>query len=161
MLTALIAAVIAFYASAHSLQIGQGVEVIALTSVATNLAAIVGASSSSTNRSAPVPLATTGRCLAFCIVIAGAALMPTPMRTTPARPDAWSERRLSSVWASRPLGFSDPTPRVPETGAASAAHAARSNRSPTTSRPPSRSSLSPTPQARRQRHAAHDGGAGT
>jgi drug/metabolite transporter (DMT)-like permease len=40
--TALIAGVIAFYASARSLQIGQGVEVIALTSVAANLAAILG-----------------------------------------------------------------------------------------------------------------------
>jgi hypothetical protein len=39
MLTALIAGVIAFYASARSLQFGQGVEVIALTSVAANLAA--------------------------------------------------------------------------------------------------------------------------
>jgi hypothetical protein len=34
--------VIAFYASARSLQIGPGVEVIALTSVAANLVAIVG-----------------------------------------------------------------------------------------------------------------------
>ena len=41
-LTALIAGVIAFYASARSLQIGDGVEVIALTSVAANLAAIIG-----------------------------------------------------------------------------------------------------------------------
>jgi hypothetical protein len=41
-LTAFVAAVIAFYASARSLQIGEGVEVIALTSVAANLAAIVG-----------------------------------------------------------------------------------------------------------------------
>jgi hypothetical protein len=40
-LTALVAGVIAFYASARSLQIGQGVEV-ALTSVAANLAAIIG-----------------------------------------------------------------------------------------------------------------------
>ena len=39
MLTALIAGVITFYASARSLQLGQGVEVIALTSVAANLAA--------------------------------------------------------------------------------------------------------------------------
>jgi hypothetical protein len=38
-LTALIAGVISFYASARSLQIGEAVEVIALTSVAANLAA--------------------------------------------------------------------------------------------------------------------------
>ena len=41
-LTAMIAGVISFYASARSLQIGDGVEVIALTSVAANLAAIIG-----------------------------------------------------------------------------------------------------------------------
>ena len=41
-LTAMIAGVIAFYASARSLQIGDGVEVIAITSVAANLAAIFG-----------------------------------------------------------------------------------------------------------------------
>ena len=41
-LTAMVAGVISFYASARSLQIGEGVEVIALTSVAANLAAIIG-----------------------------------------------------------------------------------------------------------------------
>ena len=41
-LAALAASVIAFYASARGLQIGPGVEVIALTSVAANLVAIAG-----------------------------------------------------------------------------------------------------------------------
>jgi len=41
-LTAMIVGVIAFYASARSLQIGDGVEVIALTSVTANLIAIFG-----------------------------------------------------------------------------------------------------------------------
>ena len=41
-LTALVAGVISFYASARSLQIGDAVEVIAITSVAANLAAIIG-----------------------------------------------------------------------------------------------------------------------
>jgi drug/metabolite transporter (DMT)-like permease len=41
-LTALVAGAIAFYASARSLQLGPGVEVIALTSVAANLVAIIG-----------------------------------------------------------------------------------------------------------------------
>ena len=39
---AMIASVVAFYASARGLQIGPGVDVIALTSVAANLTAIVG-----------------------------------------------------------------------------------------------------------------------
>jgi drug/metabolite transporter (DMT)-like permease len=79
-LTALIAAVIAFYASARSLQIGQGVEVIALTSVAANLAAIIGGILVFHEPIGSGTLATTARFLAFCLVIAGAALMPVPMR---------------------------------------------------------------------------------
>jgi drug/metabolite transporter (DMT)-like permease len=82
-LTALIAAVIAFYASARSLQLGEGVEVIALTSVAANLAAIVGGILVFHEPIGSGALATTARFLAFCLVIAGAALMPAPMRATP------------------------------------------------------------------------------
>jgi drug/metabolite transporter (DMT)-like permease len=82
-LTALIAAVIAFYASARSLQIGQGVEVIALTSVAANLAAIIGGILVFHEPIGSGTLAVTARFLAFCLVIAGAALMPAPMRATP------------------------------------------------------------------------------
>jgi drug/metabolite transporter (DMT)-like permease len=54
-LTALVAGAISFYASARSLQIGPAVEVIALTSIAANLAPRSSAASScSTNRSARV-----------------------------------------------------------------------------------------------------------
>jgi hypothetical protein len=77
---ALIAGVVAFHASARSLQIGDGVEVITLTSVAANLAGHhrrilvfhdpIGSGS----------LEIGARFLAFCLVIAGAALMPAPMR---------------------------------------------------------------------------------
>jgi drug/metabolite transporter (DMT)-like permease len=81
-LTALVAGVIAFYASARSLQIGQGVEV-ALTSVAANLAAIIGGVLVFHEPIGSGALAITGRLLAFCFVIAGAALMPAPMRATP------------------------------------------------------------------------------
>jgi drug/metabolite transporter (DMT)-like permease len=82
-LTALIAGVIAFYASARSLQIGEGVEVIALTSVAANLAAILGGILVFHDPIGSGPLAISARFLAFCLVIAGAALMPAPMRATP------------------------------------------------------------------------------
>jgi drug/metabolite transporter (DMT)-like permease len=82
-LTALIAAVIAFYASARSLQIGQAVEVIALTSVAANLAAIIGGILVFHEPIGSGVPATSARFLAFCLVIAGAALMPAPMRATP------------------------------------------------------------------------------
>jgi hypothetical protein len=82
-LTALIAGVIAFYASARSLQIGEGVEVIALTSVAANLAAILGGILVFHDTIGSGPLAISARFLAFCLVIGGAALMPAPMRATP------------------------------------------------------------------------------
>jgi drug/metabolite transporter (DMT)-like permease len=82
-LTALIAGVIAFYASARSLQIGEGVEVIAITSVAANLAAILGGILVFHDPIGSGPLAISARFFAFCLVIAGAALMPAPMRATP------------------------------------------------------------------------------
>ena len=82
-LTALTAGVVAFYASARSLQLGEAVEVIALTSVAANLAAIIGGILVFHEPIGSGPLAITARFLAFCLVIAGAALMPAPMRATP------------------------------------------------------------------------------
>jgi drug/metabolite transporter (DMT)-like permease len=81
-LTALIAGVIAFYASARSLQVGQAVEVIALTSVAANLAAIIGGIVVFHEPLGSGPLGIGARLLAFCLVITGAALMPAPMRAT-------------------------------------------------------------------------------
>ena len=82
-LTALIAGVISFYASARSLQIGEGVEVIAITSVAANLGAILGGIIVFHEPIGSGPLEIGARFLAFCLVIAGAALMPAPMRTAP------------------------------------------------------------------------------
>jgi drug/metabolite transporter (DMT)-like permease len=82
-LTALIAGVIAFYASARSLQIGNGVEVIALTSVAANLTAIIGGVLVFHDPIGSGAPEITARFLAFCLVIAGAALMPAPMRAAP------------------------------------------------------------------------------
>ncbi len=82
-LTALVAGVIAFYASARSLQIGNGVEVIALTSVTANLTAIIGGILVFHEPIGSGALEITARFLAFCLVIAGAAVMPAPMRVTP------------------------------------------------------------------------------
>jgi drug/metabolite transporter (DMT)-like permease len=83
-LTALMAGVIAFYASARSLQVGNGVEVIALTSVAANLVAILGGILVFHEPIGSGPLAISARALAFGLVIAGAALMPAPVRAAPA-----------------------------------------------------------------------------
>jgi drug/metabolite transporter (DMT)-like permease len=79
---ALAASVVAFYASARGLQLGPGVEVIALTSVAANLVAIVGGILVFRDPIGTGPVEITGRMLAFCLVIVGAALMPAPMRAT-------------------------------------------------------------------------------
>ena len=82
-LTALIAGVISFYASARSLQLGEAVEVIAITSVAANLIAIIGGILVFHEPIGSGPTGITARLLAFCLVIVGAALMPAPMRTAP------------------------------------------------------------------------------
>ena len=80
--TALIASVIAFYASARGLQIGPGIEVIAVTSVAANLTAIIGGILVFRDPIGSGALEITGRMLAFCLVIAGTALIPAPVRAT-------------------------------------------------------------------------------
>jgi drug/metabolite transporter (DMT)-like permease len=82
-LTALVAGVIAFFASARSLQIGDGVEVIALTSVAANLVAILGGIVVFHEPIGSGSVEIGARFAAFCLVIAGAALMPAPMRAAP------------------------------------------------------------------------------
>lgn len=77
---ALIASVGAFYASARGLQLGPGVEVIALTSVAANLIAIIGGILVFRDPVGTGALEITARMLAFVLVIAGAALIPAPVR---------------------------------------------------------------------------------
>jgi hypothetical protein len=72
--------VIAFYASARGLQIGPGVEVIALTSVAANLVAIVGGVLIFRDSIGTGAVEIVGRMIAFGLVIAGAALIPAPVR---------------------------------------------------------------------------------
>ena len=79
---ALIASVVAFYASARGLQIGPGVEVIALTSVAANLTAILGGILVFRDPVGSGALEIIGRMLAFFLVVAGAALIPAPVRAT-------------------------------------------------------------------------------
>jgi drug/metabolite transporter (DMT)-like permease len=81
-LTALISFVISFYASARSLQIGLAIEVIATTSVAANLAAILGGILVFGEPVGSGAIGIIARLLAFCLVIAGAALVPAPLRAT-------------------------------------------------------------------------------
>jgi drug/metabolite transporter (DMT)-like permease len=77
---ALAASVLAFYASARGLQLARGVAVIAFTSVAANLAAIMGGILVFRDPVGVGPLAIIGRVIAFGLVTAGAAFMPGPVR---------------------------------------------------------------------------------
>ncbi len=79
---AMIASVFAFYASARGLQLGPGVEVIALTSVTANLTAIIGGILVFRDPIGTGALEIIGRMLAFCLVVGGAALIPAPVRAT-------------------------------------------------------------------------------
>ncbi len=77
---AVAASVVAFYTSARGLQIGPGVEVIALTTVAANLTAIIGGILVFRDPIGTGPVAISGRMIAFVLVLAGAALIPAPVR---------------------------------------------------------------------------------
>jgi len=77
---ALAASVVAFYASARGLQLGPGVEVIALTAVAANLTAIIGGILVFRDPIGTGPVAITGRLIAFGLIVGGAALIPAPVR---------------------------------------------------------------------------------
>jgi hypothetical protein len=79
-LAAIAASVVAFYASARGLQLGRAVEVIAFTSVAANLAAITGGILVFRDPIGVGAPAIMLRVIAFGLVIAGAALMPAPVR---------------------------------------------------------------------------------
>jgi drug/metabolite transporter (DMT)-like permease len=79
-LVALLASLGAFYASAHSLQLGDGVSVIATTSVAANASAIVGGILVFGDPIGGDALAIVGRAAAFTLVLVATALMPAPIR---------------------------------------------------------------------------------
>jgi multidrug transporter EmrE-like cation transporter len=74
------AAVFSFYASARSLQIGDGVAVIAVTSVAANLSTIVAGLAVFGDRLGNDALVIGVRLAAFALILAGAALIPAPVR---------------------------------------------------------------------------------
>jgi drug/metabolite transporter (DMT)-like permease len=74
------AAVFSFYASARSLQIGDGVAVIAVTSVAANLSTIIAGLAVFGDRLGSNALVVGVRIAAFGHVLVGAALIPAPVR---------------------------------------------------------------------------------
>jgi multidrug transporter EmrE-like cation transporter len=74
------AAVFSFFASARSLQIGDGVAVIAVTSVAANLATILAGLAVFGDRLGNDALVVGVRLAAFALILVGAALIPAPVR---------------------------------------------------------------------------------
>jgi drug/metabolite transporter (DMT)-like permease len=74
------AAVFSFFASARSLQIGDGVAVIAVTSVAANLSTIIAGLAVFGDRLGNSALVIGVRLAAFTLILVGAALIPAPVR---------------------------------------------------------------------------------
>jgi drug/metabolite transporter (DMT)-like permease len=74
------AAVFSFFASARSLQIGDGVAVIAVTSVAANLSTILAGLAVFGDRLGNSTLVVGVRLGAFALILVGAALIPAPVR---------------------------------------------------------------------------------
>jgi multidrug transporter EmrE-like cation transporter len=87
---ALIASIGAFYASARSLQIGEGIAVITATSAAANLSTIAGGVVVFGDSLGEDALSVVGRLAAFVLVIVAVALIPAPTRAadTMARQEA-------------------------------------------------------------------------
>jgi hypothetical protein len=84
LITCVIASVIAFFASARGLQQGEAVPVIACTSVAANVSAIVGGIVVFGDPMPGTMLGIVVQSLAFVLVIAAAALTPAPVRAAEA-----------------------------------------------------------------------------
>jgi hypothetical protein len=82
--TALIAAIVALYALARALQTGGAIEVIALSSVAANLAAITGGVLVFGDPLGGDPLGILARGVAFAAVITAAGLVHGPVRAADA-----------------------------------------------------------------------------
>jgi hypothetical protein len=99
--TALIGSVGAFYASARSMRIGEGMAVITVTAVAANVSTIAGGIvvfGEPLGGSVMGPAAHVG---AFLLVVAGAALVPGPLRASEAGARVQGER------APRPAARAD------------------------------------------------------
>jgi hypothetical protein len=78
---AVIASIVAFFASARGLQDGQAVPVIAVTGTAANIAGIAGGIVVFGDPVAASPAGVVVQALAFMLVIVAAALMPAPVRS--------------------------------------------------------------------------------
>jgi multidrug transporter EmrE-like cation transporter len=77
---AIAAGLFSFYASARSLQVGEGVAVIAVTSVAANMSAILAGVLVFGDPMGNDAVEVGARALGFVLVLTGAAMMPAPTR---------------------------------------------------------------------------------
>jgi drug/metabolite transporter (DMT)-like permease len=77
---AVLASVVAFYASARGLQDGEAVPVIAVTGTAANIAGIAGGIVVFGDPMAGSPLGVVLQAFAFVLVVVASALMPAPVR---------------------------------------------------------------------------------
>jgi drug/metabolite transporter (DMT)-like permease len=109
------AAVFSFFASARSLQIGDGVAVIAVTSVAANLSTILAGLAVFGDRLGNDALVIGVRSAAFALILAGAALIPAPVRAGEALEESAVESE--SPAASPALSRTSEAERSPQTAA--------------------------------------------
>ena len=109
------AAVFSFYASARSLQIGDGVTVIAVTSVAANLSTILAGLAVFGDRLGDDALVIGVRLAAFALILVGAALIPAPVRAGEALEEPAVE--TESPTASPALSRTSEAERRPQTAA--------------------------------------------
>jgi drug/metabolite transporter (DMT)-like permease len=79
-LIGVLCAIAAFYATARSLQVGDGVGVIAATAATANLLGILGGILIFGEPLGKDPLTVTGRLVAFCLAVVAVALVPAPTR---------------------------------------------------------------------------------
>jgi drug/metabolite transporter (DMT)-like permease len=101
------AAVFSFFASARSLQIGDGVAVIAVTSVAANLSTIVAGLAVFGDRLGDDALVIGVRLAAFALILLGAALIPAPVRAGTALVESAMES--DSAMESHPSSIGSPS----------------------------------------------------
>ncbi len=85
---AVVASIVAFYASARGLQDGDAVPVIAVTGTAANIAGIAGGIVVFGDPMSGSALGIVCQALAFVLVIVAAALMPAPVRSAGIAPEA-------------------------------------------------------------------------
>jgi len=81
-LSALVAMIVAFYASARSLQLGPGIAVITFTSLTGNIVALVGGILVFHDPIGHTPVQVAARIGAFCLVLLGAGLLPGRLRAS-------------------------------------------------------------------------------